>query len=113
MKRGYGEQSTRTWELSKRTEGNIAEKRREEHSPPTPPLRPVVPRVGVDTTGFRGVHPLFEKKLNQFVKRKKLSPLAGLRTPLLAPALSVYSGCRGGSWEPKRFQAPRNPMHIK
>lgn len=35
-----------------------------------------------NTTGFRGVHPLFEKKLNQFVKRKKLSPL-GHRVPSL------------------------------
>lgn len=56
-------------------------------SPPPPPaflahrrphsifLSPVSPsRLGVDTTGSRGVHPLFEKKLNQFVKRKKLAP---------------------------------------
>lgn len=39
--------------------------------------RSAVSSLGVDTTGSRGVHPLFQKKLNQFVKRKKLSPLSG------------------------------------
>lgn len=59
---------------------------------PPPPLtslsfsRSAVSALGVDTTGSRGVHPLFEKKLNQFVKRKKLSP------PSRSTPLPPFSG---------------------
>lgn len=63
-----------------------------ENSPPTPGQF----LCGVVATGFRGdVHPHFEKKLNQFVKRKKLySPL------FLSLSVSSYTKKKG--WEGKR-----------